>query len=177
MPRRACSFQCGGGRVGMLLVVGIVVVCNAQNLKFATMRWRQESLPPEPLRVRFQVTSAWKWSSFADAGTGCEAQCKNIAGMVSCAKRCSEEGGNKAAIGDYVTLYDIYSTTAGAPMNKGVPIMFDFGDASTRLTGERVDVSLGTTTRPQPKCRTTGPDFGQCLEAHIQSLGSSTFAI
>jgi len=161
----------------MLLVAGLVVGCNAQNLKFATMRWRQESLPPAAPQVRFQMTTAWKWSSFADAGTGCEAQCKDIAGKVSCAKSCSGEGGNKAAIGDYVTLYDIYSTTAGAPMNKGVPIMFDFGDASMPLTGERVSVPAGTTTRPQPKCRTIGPNFGQCLEAHDQSLGSSTFTV
>ena len=169
------------GRFGGLLpaVLGAVLVgvSHAQNLKFATMRWRQESVPPDNPKVRFQMTTAWKWSSFEDAGTGCQAQCTNLLGGLNCAKSCTGEGG-KAVVGDYVTLYDIYSTAAGVPMNKGVPIMFDFGDASTPLTGERVSVPAGTADRPAPKCRTIGnPNFGQCLEGYVTDVNKDTDTI
>jgi hypothetical protein len=74
-------------------------------------------------------------------------------------------------VGDYVSMYDIFALTEGTAMNKGVPLMFDFGDSGESLTGERLPAQAAASTRPQPKCRTIGnPKFGLCLEGYVQDL-------
>lgn len=63
-------------------------------------------------------------------------------------------------------------------MNKGVPILFDFGDAAPSLTGERVPVAAGTATMPAAKCRTPKhPSFGDCLEGYVQDINKDTDTI
>lgn len=60
-------------------------------------------------------------------------------------------------------------------MNKGVPLIFDFGDASASLTGERVAVPDGQTERPIAKCRSiTSAEFGLCLEGYVQDVNENT---
>ena len=158
--------------IGVLAAVASV---GAQDLKFASLRWRQESVIPPT--VRFQLTTAWRWSAFMDDKTGCQAQCKNVGGGLSCGKTCTGSGASgqmAPAVGDTVSLYDIYSSTHG-PMNKGVPLLFDFGDASQSLTGERIAVQSGTEERPIAKCRfINAAEFDLCLEGYVQDINRDT---
>ena len=151
-------------------------VSRAQNFKYATIRWRQEAVVPPT--VRFQITTAWRRSAFSEARTGCQADCANVAGGLLCAKGCSgtsPSGGMAPAVGDSVSFYDVYSSSAGGPANKGVPLVFDFGDAAPSLTGERVAVPVGTAERPEAKCRSIGnPSFGLCLEGRVQDVEEAT---
>ena len=48
------------------------------------------------------------------------------------------------AVGDSVSSYHVYSSSADGPANKGVPLVFDFGEAAPSITGERVAVSVSS---------------------------------
>ena len=124
--RRHLSVSNTALRLGLVLLMcaALARVGNAQNIKFATIRWRQEAVVPPT--VRFQLTTAWKWSSYYDALSGCQAQCKNVAGGLQCQSNVctgiSPTGGMAPGVGDIVAFYDVFSTTAGVSSNTGAAI-------------------------------------------------------